>query len=185
MNNLVQFNNEMIQQFSAQGKDVLTGRGSGMNGLAIIGLAPSKDDFAAEKFFSGAPGALLEKMLASVDLSLDECYATYIVPYLPQNSSIPTPIDMIHCFSWLEGQLALLKPKMLLTLGDQVTRMFLFQSISLEGMRGKFYPWNGTQVRPIFDLQTLLTNDSKQKDGPKYLTWQDLIEVKQTLERVQ
>ena len=100
-------------------------RGSADARLMIIGEAPGRDEDLAGKPFVGRAGQLLDKMLAAIDLSEDDVHITNIVYWRPPGNRTPTPQEAQVCRPFLERQVGLVNPDVLLMLGGPAAKAML------------------------------------------------------------
>ena len=82
----------------------------------------------------------------------------------------------------MEAQLALIRPKVIVCLGNTPLKWFLHGTEGITKMRGRWFDWRGADLMPMFHPSYLLRNESKAKGSPKDLTWHDILEVKERYE---
>lgn len=152
--------------------------------LLIIGEGPGGDEDRIGRPFVGRAGQLLDRILAGVDLTRDDAYITNIVKCRPPANRAPTPAESDICTElWLDKQLALLRPKVIVTMGNTPTRHLLGTTQGITRLRGQWHPYrlpgSGLEaaLMPMFHPAYLLRNDTRAKGGPKSLTWHDIQEV--------
>ncbi len=158
------------------------GEGKAPTDLMLIGEAPGEVEDQTGRPFVGPAGQLLTQILQSVGLSREEVYITNVVKCRPPGNRVPTREEMGACWEWLSAQIALVRPKIIVTLGNTPTHWLLGRPEGINELRGRFYPWKGgMEVFPMFHPSYLLRNPSKAKGSPKYLTWLDIQAVKERL----
>ena len=152
--------------------------------LLIIGEGPGGDEDRLGRPFVGRAGQLLDRILAGVGLTREQTYITNIVKCRPPANRAPTPAEAQTCTElWLDRQLALLRPKVIVTMGNTPTRHLLGTQQGITRLRGQWHPHTlpGSGVTaalmPMFHPAYLLRNDTRVKGGPKSLTWADIQEV--------
>jgi DNA polymerase len=92
---------------------------------------------------------------------------------------------MASCDAFLQTQILLLKPAIIVLLGSTPTKWILKTTEGITKLRGKWYPWRGAAVMPMFHPSYLLRYpDGKKPGSPKHLTWQDIQEVKRQWDSV-
>lgn len=98
----------------------LTGRGTAEKPLVLcIGDVPDTEDEKQALVFSGETGALLERMLKAIGLTLNQnAYVTNLIPWRPPGKRTPTPAETALCLPFLRKQIALIKPVALLLFGN-------------------------------------------------------------------
>lgn len=116
----------------AQGASRLVmGHGNPTANIVFIGEAPGKNEDLQGIPFVGAAGKLLDEMLASISLAREDVYITNIVKYRPPNNRDPLPDEKKAFWPYLEQELAVVRPKVIATLGRHSMEYFLpGQSIS-------------------------------------------------------
>lgn len=160
---------------------VVFGEGSLKAHLFFIGEAPGEVEDDQGRPFVGPAGKKLDEILASVDIEREEVYITNVVKCRPPENRTPLKEEMETCFPYLEAQIAHIKPKIIITLGNIPTQLLLKTTEGINNLRGQFFKWRDIEVFPMFHPSYLLRNPSKEKGSPKYLTWQDIQKVKERL----
>jgi DNA polymerase len=153
--------------------------------LMLIGEAPGADEDIQGLPFVGRAGKLLTKILESVDIKRpDDIYISNTVKCRPPNNRAPQPKEQAACAPYLEAQIKFIKPKIILLAGAPAVKAILKIEEPMSKIRGSWFKLQGTEisVMPIFHPSYLLRNPSKTKGSPKWLTWQDMQEVKHALE---
>lgn len=147
--------------------------------LMVIGGTPSRDDDVSGAAFSGADGALLEKMLLAIGLShRTDVYFGFCVPWSPPGNSAPTPLHLELCAPFLARQIQLAKPKIVVVLGNVAMRHVFQTKQTIMQARGK---WT---VLPDFDVPAIAICDPAMLRAQPRLkkgAWYDLLSVKDKL----
>lgn len=146
--------------------------------LVFVGEGPGAEEDAQGIPFVGRAGKLLTDILQAVHISREDVYITNIVKCRPPGNRNPQTEEMLACERYLHTQLALLNPRIVVTLGNVPTQWLLKTSEGITKIRGKWFDWKGIQVMPMFHPSYLLRNQSNRKGSPKYLAWQDIQEVR-------
>lgn len=152
--------------------------------LMLIGEAPGADEDAQGLPFVGRAGQLLTKILESGDIDRDkDIYITNVVKCRPPGNRTPLSSETEACNPYLQAQIHHIKPKIILLAGSPATKVVLNINEPMTKIRGKWFkfPKTDINVMPIFHPSYLLRNPSKEKGKPKWLTWQDMQEVKNAL----
>ena len=152
--------------------------------LMLIGEAPGADEDAQGIPFVGRAGQLLTKILESINLRRpDDIYITNTLKCRPPGNRTPAPSEQNACYPYLEAQIKHLKPKIILLAGAPAVRAVLKSDEPITKIRGQWRKLPGTDISfmPIFHPAYLLRNPSKTKGAPKWLTWQDMLEIKSAL----
>ena len=155
--------------------------------LMLIGEGPGADEDEQGIPFVGRAGQLLTKIFESVDINRDkEVYITNIVKCRPPENRAPLKEETEACYPYLEAQIRFVNPKILILTGSPACKVVLKNEMPMSKIRGNWTKLEGTDisVMPIFHPSYLLRNPSKEKGSPKWLTWQDMIEIKNALDCV-
>ena len=167
--------------------NTVPGEGNINNRLMFVGEGPGADEDAQGRPFVGRSGKLLGKIIESVGLKREDLYITNIVKCRPPENRNPKEEEMEACNSYLEAQIAVIKPRIIVTVGLVPTKWILrdkIENIGITKIRGQFYDWNGIKVFPIFHPSYLLRNPSLEEGKPKWITWQDMCKIKEEYEKV-
>ncbi|MBD2550185.1 uracil-DNA glycosylase [Microcystis elabens FACHB-917] len=169
----------------AEGRQtVVVSRGDPAARLMVIGEGPGAQEDASGRPFVGRAGQLLDQMLASVGLDSErEAYICNVVKCRPPDNRKPTPGEIAACAPWLAAQIAAVDPAVLLLTGATALEGVLGIRGGISRLRGRWHPWQGRWAMPVFHPSYLLRNPSREKGSPKWLTWQDLQEVRRRLDQ--
>lgn len=165
--------------------NVVFGHGPVPCDLMLIGEAPGADEDLQGLPFVGRAGQLLTQILASVGIKRpDDIYIANTVKCRPPENRAPLGDEQAACWPYLEAQIKYVNPKIVLLAGSPAVKAVLKTDAPITGLRGKWLKLPGTEisVMPLFHPAYLLRNPSKEKGKPKWLTWQDMQEVKNALE---
>lgn len=143
-------------------KQVVPGVGPEQPQIMLIGEAPGANEDAKGEPFVGQAGMFLNHLLGLAGLQRDEVYITNVIKCRPPENRDPRPDELEACKPWLDKQLALLKPPVIVTLGRfSMARWFPGASISkIHGQPRKF---GGVLVVPMFHPAAAL-HQSKYKE---------------------
>ena len=165
--------------------NVVVGKGNEKANLVIIGEGPGEQEDKSGLPFVGRAGKMLDTALAAVNIDpLEDCYITNIVKCRPPNNRKPTASESAACMPWLNKQIELLSPKIIVLAGSTATESFLGVKEPISKIRGKWIEKDSIKYMPIFHPSYLLRNPSKEKGKPKWLTWQDLKKIKKELNSI-
>lgn len=155
-------------------------RGAAQSRLMLIGEAPGRDEDLEGKPFVGRAGQLLDKMLAAIGLSEADVHITNIVYWRPPGNRTPTPQEAQVCRPFLERQVELVAPEIVVLLGGAAAKHILDVSEGIMRTRGKFRDLSiGAQsVRAIATLHPAYL---LRTPGAKRLAWRDLLAIKAAL----
>lgn len=138
--------------------------------VMIIGEAPGAEEDQQGLPFVGAAGQLLDKMLNAIQLDRNQnCYIANILKCRPPMNRDPLPEEADSCRSFLDAQIQVLKPKMILTMGRIATQNLLKTSEGINKLRGKFYDYKGIPVLPTYHPSALLRDAALKAPA-----WEDL-----------
>tara|TARA_B100001029_G_scaffold153650_1_gene137404 strand:- start:1000 stop:1578 length:579 start_codon:yes stop_codon:yes gene_type:complete len=165
--------------------NVVVGKGNEKANLVIIGEGPGEQEDKSGLPFVGRAGKMLDTALAAVNIDpLEDCYITNIVKCRPPNNRKPSASESDACMPWLNKQIELLSPKIIVLAGSTATESFLGVKEPISKIRGKWIEKDNIKYMPIFHPSYLLRNPSKEKGKPKWLTWQDLKKIKKELNSI-
>jgi uracil-DNA glycosylase family 4 len=169
-------------------QQVVVSRGNPRARLMVIGEGPGAQEDASGQPFVGRAGQLLDLMLASVAIDTNrDAYICNVVKCRPPDNRKPTPDEMAACRPWLEQQIRLVDPALILLAGATALEGVLGIRAGISRLRGQWHtsdapPLAGRQLMPIFHPSYLLRNASRQQGSPKWHTWQDLQDVRRVLD---
>lgn len=133
-------------------------RGNGSSGLCIVGEAPGEDEDEQGVPFVGSSGKMLDKMLTSVGLDPSTVYIANVVKCRPPKNRVPQVAEIAACSGYLFRQIQLVKPKVILTLGQTAGRAILGGEKwpGMISIRGKWQRALDADVMPTFHPAYLL-----------------------------
>lgn len=155
------------------------GRGNPKAAIMIIGEAPGQNEDEQGLPFVGKSGQLLDKILASVELSTErEVYISNAIRCRPPNNRTPNTAELEACKPYLLEQIRLVNPKMILLTGATAVKSLIGDKRGITKIRGEWMEWNERLCMPIFHPAYLLRNPSREPGKPKWLMWQDIQAVR-------
>ena len=148
--------------------------------LMLIGEAPGYYEDQQGEPFVGKAGQLLDRIFASVGLSRQkDVYICNTIKCRPPENRDPLPEEKEACKEFLDAQIDILKPRIILLCGRVAVQSILKTNQGITRIRGKWFECpNMSKMMPIFHPSYLLRNDSREKGSPKWLMWQDIQEIK-------
>ena len=148
--------------------------------IVLIGEAPGEMEDETGRPFVGRAGQLLDEFLAEAGISRNEdVYIINTVKCRPPENRDPLPDEKEACREYLEAQIEILKPRIILLCGRVAVQSMLDTNQGITKIRGKWFAGpNNSKMMPIFHPSYLLRNDSREKGSPKWLMWQDIQEIK-------
>jgi len=166
---------------AATRKNTVPGEGSINPLVMVIGEGPGADEDAAGRPFVGRAGQLLDKMLVSIGLVRGKnCYIANIVKCRPPGNRNPEAGEISACYPFLERQIILLKPVIILCAGNVATQNLLKTSRGITTMRGQFLDIKIGEltipVLPTYHPSALLRDENLKRPA-----WEDLKLLKSRL----
>lgn len=159
-----------------QRKQAVLGVGDTAPDYLFIGEGPGSEEDARGEPFIGQAGKLLDSMLASLDIARgNRVYIANAVKCRPPGNRTPEAAEMAACWPYLERQIALLKPKIIVLLGKAAVHAVLHDDKSLASLRGKRFEYAGIPVVVTYHPAYLLRN---LPDKAK--AWEDLLFARRT-----
>jgi uracil-DNA glycosylase family 4 len=154
--------------------------GDAASGIMLIGSAPGADDDREGQPFAGRPGQLLDKMLAAIGLDRNGILMTQVIPWRPPGNRAASPAEMDICRPFIERQIVLAEPKVILLLGNFAARVFFGEGDTIHGLRGQ---WREIAIgdRRIPAIATLHPQDLLTAPVNKRLAWNDLLQFQAKL----
>lgn len=148
--------------------------------LMLIGEAPGFFEDQQGEPFVGKAGQLLDKIFESVGLNRQkDVYICNTIKCRPPDNRDPLPQEKEACREYLDAQLDILKPKIILLCGKVALKSFIDTDLGITKVRGKWFDGpNGAKMMPIFHPSYLLRNAQKTVGSPKWLMWQDIQEIR-------
>ena len=156
----------------AEGRtQVVFGSGSATAELMFVGEAPGFHEDRQGVPFVGAAGQLLEKLLAGIGMTREEVYIANVLKCRPPQNRDPVAAETTECLPYLDRQIALLRPKIMLAVGRIAAQTLLGTTAPLGRLRGQvhhFGEFNTALVVTYHPAYLLRTPGDKRK------AWEDL-----------
>ena len=152
------------------------GEGSSSARLMVIGEAPGRREDKVGRPFVGEAGRMLGKMLESIGHPRPTVFITNMVKCRPPDNRDPQPREIEICRPYLERQLALIRPRAVLSLGRVSSQHLLRSSQPISRLRGRIHSLGDLEVHPTFHPAYLLRNPEDKR-----LTWTDLQQLQRRL----
>ncbi|HRE16575.1 MAG TPA: uracil-DNA glycosylase [Rhodocyclaceae bacterium] len=160
-----------------QRKQAVLGVGDPQADWLFIGEGPGAEEDERGEPFVGQAGKLLDNMLAALDLNRHQrVYIGNTVKCRPPGNRTPSADEMSACRPYLERQIALIQPKIIVLLGKAAVHSVLGEDKSLAAMRGKRYEYAGIPVVVTYHPAYLLRSLPE-----KAKAWEDLLFARRTL----
>jgi DNA polymerase len=153
-------------------KNIVFGEGLPEAELMFIGEGPGRDEDIQARPFVGSAGKLLTSLIEKMGMSREGVYIANIVKCRPPNNRDPEEDEISACMPFVERQIQIIRPKVIITLGRVASQALLNTKAPISRLRGTFFERCDIPVMPTFHPAYLLRNP---KD--KWLTWDDVQKV--------
>jgi DNA polymerase len=138
--------------------------------VLVIGEGPGAEEDASGRPFVGNAGQLLDRMLGAVDLSRERnCFIANVVKCRPPHNRDPLPEEISACAPFLDRQIALLQPRMILCLGRAAMQRLLHTDEGIGKLRGRLSTYQGVSLLGTYHPSALLRDASLKRAA-----WEDL-----------
>ena len=148
--------------------------------VMILGEAPGGVEMAQGKPFVGRAGRLLDKMLGAIALGENDVHITNIVYWRPPGNRNPTPEEAQICRPFLDRQIELVAPEILLLLGRPAANQLLNTTQGIMKLRGKWHTFEAGG-RSMRAMATLHPAYLLRTPVAKRMAWRDLLAIRATL----
>lgn len=146
----------------------------------FIGEGPGADEDRKGEPFVGQAGKLLDQMLAALGMKRgNDVYIANVLKCRPPNNRAPTPQEADACRPYLERQIALIQPKIIVALGKSAAMLLLNTDASIASLRGRVHRYREAPLVVTYHPAYLLRNPAD-----KAKSWEDLVFTKRHLESV-
>lgn len=165
---------------------VVFGVGNPKAELMFVGEAPGADEDAQGEPFVGRAGQLLTRIIQAMGFRREDVYIANVLkcrPDMPPGTSgnrKPTAQEMSTCLPWLERQIDLIKPRVMVALGATAVEGLLGATAPVSKVRGRWLDFRGIPVMATYHPAYLLRNQSISE---KRKVWEDMLQVLERLER--
>lgn len=142
--------------------------------VLVVGEGPGAEEDVQGRPFVGPAGQLLDRMLGSIGLSRNtNCYIANIVKCRPPNNREPAPDEREACTPWLERQLEVLRPAIILAMGRTAAATLLGSADGIGKLRGRWFERRGVPLLATYHPSALLRDESLKRPA-----WEDLKTLK-------
>jgi DNA polymerase len=142
---------------AASRTQVVFGVGNPHADLLFLGEGPGAEEDAQGIPFVGRSGKLLDRLIAEeMGLTRADVYVTNVVRCRPPGNRDPLPDEIAACNPWLETQLRLIAPRVVVTLGNFASKLLLGTKDGITRLRGRSYPWRGAVLVPTYHPAAVL-----------------------------
>ena len=145
--------------------------------LMFIGEAPGADEDAKGEPFVGRAGQLLNKIIEAIGMKREEVCIGNINRCRPPGNRQPTLPEAHTCKPFLLREIAVIRPKVIVVMGNTALHNLLDTKVGITRMRGQFHEYYGVKVMPTFHPAYLLRDPSKKRE-----VWDDMKKVRAYLD---
>jgi DNA polymerase len=157
---------------------VVFGMGNPQADLMFVGEAPGAEEDRQGLPFVGRSGQLLDRLLwEEVGLTRDRCYICNCLKCRPPGNRDPLPEEIAACRPFLEAQVRLIDPRVVVTLGKFASQLLLDTTVGITKLRGHTYAFDGAVVIPTFHPSAALRGGGETTAAMRA----DLVRAKQAL----
>ncbi len=157
-------------------KSVVFGSGNPDADLMFIGEGPGAEEDRRGLPFVGPAGELLTRIIQAIDMTRDDVYIANIVKCRPPRNRDPEPEEVAACRGYLERQIELIRPRLIVALGRVAAQTLLGNDLALGRMRGIWHEVLGVPTMVTYHPAFLLRNASYKRP-----VWEDMQQVRDRL----
>ena len=159
--------------------NVVFGAGPDDAEVMFIGEGPGEQEDLQGAPFVGRAGKFLDDMLELIDLDRSRVYIGNMVKCRPPRNRDPLDIEQKACAVWLQGQLELIAPKIIVCLGRIAAMRFIREDFKITREHGQWFDMDGRRVMALYHPAALLRDPGKRPE-----TFEDLRRLQQEIERL-
>ena len=156
------------------------GVGNRSSRLMFIGEGPGAQEDLKGEPFVGRAGKLLDDMLAMIDLDRAQVFIANIVKCRPPGNRDPLPVEQAACMPWLEAQIRLMDPAIIICLGRVAAMRMIHPEFKITREHGQWFERDGRRFMALYHPAALLRDPSKRPD-----TFVDLKTIRRALDEQQ
>ncbi len=160
-------------------RHVVFGEGNAQPRLMLVGEGPGADEDRTGRPFVGQAGQLLDAMIHSLGFERGDVYIANVVKCRPPSNRNPEPDEIAACASFLDRQIELLKPRVILALGRVAADRLTGSNRPIGAIRGTWSSYRGTPLLATFHPAHLLYHPVEKR-----AVWDDLKKVAQKLQQL-
>ncbi|MCU0276544.1 MAG: uracil-DNA glycosylase [Acidobacteria bacterium] len=179
---LAELNREILQCRRCRLHETKThyvpGEGSNRPDIVFVGEAPGETEDQFGRPFIGKAGQLLDKIIQKMGLSRDTVFIGNVVKCRPPNNREPLKDEVEFCLPFLQRQIAILRPRVIVCLGKVALNNMLGTSHSMGRIRGQLLSFNGIPLVPTYHPAFILHKKDKEEiSKAKWEVWEDMQKV--------
>jgi len=130
--------------------------------VMLVGEAPGKNEDLTGEPFVGSAGKLLDELLGAAGFARDDVYIANILKCRPPGNRDPKPLEVQTCTPFLDAQLELVAPALVVTLGNYATRFMLETSEGITALRGTIVRKGDRHIYPVFHPAATIYDRTKR-----------------------
>lgn len=153
-------------------RQVVFGEGNPHAELMLVGKGPGQAEDEQGRPFVGAAGQLLNNILAAAGIERSEMFIGNVVKCRPPGNRLPLPDEVQACWPYLEAQLRLIRPRIVVCLGALAAQTLIDPRLRITRDRGRWVEKDGFLIMPTFHPAALLRDPSKKRP-----VWEDFLQV--------
>lgn len=135
---------------AATRQHIVWGEGNPKAALMLVGEAPGAKEDESGRPFVGPAGKLLDKVLAGAGIKREDVYITSVVKCRPPNNRMPHKGEINACSPYLEEQIRLIRPRVIVCLGSLAARTLLGPEVKISAVRGQWFERENMKILPTF-----------------------------------
>lgn len=174
----------------AERRNNVYGEGDPLAQVLVVGEGPGETEDLMARPFVGRAGQLLDKMLGAIGLAREDVYIANTVKCRPTSPGVrgrknraPDAIEMQNCRPYLDEQIDIIAPRIILALGAPAAKSFLGKDFAITKGRGRWYEGpNGAALMVTFHPAYVLRQTGGELEAVKRLVWNDLKAVRAKLD---
>ena len=155
---------------------VVFGVGNRQTDILLVGEGPGEQEDLQGEPFVGPAGQLLDDMLSIIDLDRSKCYIANIVKCRPPRNRDPLEIEQQACIGYLQHQIELIQPKMIVCLGRIAAKALIREDFRITREHGTWTQKDGIWMTAMYHPSALLRDVSKRPE-----TFEDLLSIREKL----
>jgi uracil-DNA glycosylase len=156
--------------------------GNPQSRIMFVGEAPGREEDIEGLPFVGRSGKLLDRMIAAIGLDRTSAYIANVIPWRPPGNRTPTPQETQICLPFIQRQIELVNPDVLVTLGNPSTQTLLSTREGIMRTRGRWFDYD-TGTRVIRAIATFHPAYLLRSPSYKRMAWQDLRAIAKALQQ--
>lgn len=160
-------------------RNVVFGVGRKDADIMFVGEGPGEQEDRLGEPFVGAAGHLLDDMMSIIDLDRSNTYIANIVKCRPPNNRDPEDVEQDSCIGYLENQIALIQPKIIVCLGRVAAKRLIHSDYRITREHGTWVCRDGVWITAIYHPSALLRDLGKRPE-----TFFDLLEIRKKIKEV-